>query len=191
MEIEYEASFTNIDKETMRQKLQDAGATLIKPEFLQKRRVFKLPAGHEIHGGWLWVRDEGDKINMSLKIVDGDKIENQREICLKVDGFENGCELFRMIGCTEKAYQENKRELWHLGDAEVTIDEWPFLEPFIEVEAKSEKSVRVIAQKLGLDYASAKFCAVGTLYGEKYGLPENQINNETPKIIFEMENPFL
>ncbi len=68
MEIEYEATFTNISKEVIRQKLQDAGATLVKPEFLQKRSVFKLPTGHEIKGGWLRVRDEGDKITMSLKI---------------------------------------------------------------------------------------------------------------------------
>ncbi len=191
MEIEYEATFTNINKEAIRQKLQDAGATLVKPEFLQKRSVFKMPTGNEIKGGWLRVRDEGDKITMSLKIVDGDKIENQKEICLKIDSFENGAYLLRMTGCVEKAYQENMRELWHLGDTEITIDEWPFLEPFVEIEAKSEEAVRTASKKLDFDYAQAKFCAVGTLYSEKYGFHEDRFNNETPKIVFEMKNPFL
>lgn len=80
--IEYEATFINIDKAAMRNVLRKAGATLVRPECLQTRAVFHLPKGHKMKGGWLRVRDEGDKITMSLKVVDGDKIENQKEVCL-------------------------------------------------------------------------------------------------------------
>jgi hypothetical protein len=31
------------------------------------------------------------------------------------------------------------------------IDEWPFLEPFIEVEGGSELGVRQVSEKLGFD----------------------------------------
>ena len=74
MEIEYEATFTNINKEHIRQKLSSIGATLEREEYLQRRTVFNLPKNNEIAGGWLRVRDEGDKITLSLKIVDGDRI---------------------------------------------------------------------------------------------------------------------
>src|SRR5688500_10028548 len=111
MYIEFEATFTNINKEEMRAKLQKANAKLVKKEFLQKRTVFDLPSGHKIKGGWLRVRDEGDKITMSLKIVDGEKIENQKEIQLKVDDFDNAVGFLATIGCSKKAYQESKREL--------------------------------------------------------------------------------
>lgn len=125
MNIEYEATFLNIDKDVIRKKLKETGAKLIKPEFLQKRVVFNLP-GKSGTGSWLRVRDEGDKITMSFKLVDGSEIENQKEINLVIDDFEKGVEFLETIGCEKKAYQETKREIWGLDNAEICIDEWPF-----------------------------------------------------------------
>lgn len=190
MQIEYEATFTNIDKDKMRKRLKDAGASLERSEFLQKRVVFDFPKGHEVKGGWARVRDEGDKITMSIKIVDGNNITDQKETCIIVDDFKQGVLLLKTIGCEEKAYQESKRELWKLDGVEVTIDEWPFLEPFVEVEGEREEAVRQVSEKLGFGWGSAKFCAVGTLYSEKYNISEERINNGTSKILFNMENPF-
>lgn len=191
MEIEYEATFIDINKDEYRKILENAGADLVKPEFLQKRVVFYMPEGHRIKGGWLRVRDEQDKITMSLKVIDGDKIENQKEICLKVNNFAEAVEFLERIGCTKKAYQENKRELWILDGVEITIDEWPFLEPFLEVEGKSEADVKSVSEKLGLDYSKAMFGSTDTIYSKKYNLPNGVFNDVTDKIIFGKENPFL
>jgi len=190
MDIEYEATFENTDKDEIREKLKKLNAKLLRAEFLQKRVVFSLPKGNEINGGWIRVRDEGDKITMSLKIVDGDKIENQKEICIKVNDFNSSIEILEMIGCHKKAYQESKRELWEINGVEICIDEWPFLEPYLEIEGKSEKEVQDIAEKLGFDYNKALFCSVDTLYSRKYHIQNNIINNETPEIKFNGENPF-
>lgn len=191
MNIEYEATFVGIDKNIIREKLKEAGAKIFRTEFLQKRVTFNLPSGHELEGGWLRVRDEGDKITLSLKVVDGNKIENQKEISLVINSLENARVFLRTIGCIEKSYQETKRELWKIDEVEVTIDEWPFLEPFVEIEGPSEQAVKEVARKLEFEWSKAKFCAVGTLYAEKYGIPENKINNQTPEIVFEMQNPFV
>jgi len=189
MEIEYEATFTDINKEEIRERLKKANAKLLKPEFLQKRIVLDLPKGHEIKGGWIRVRDEGDKITMSLKVVDGNKIENQKEICLKIDDFNKAETFLKNIGCIKKAFQESKRELWILDNVEVTIDEWPFLEPYVEIEGKSEEEVKSVAKKLGFDYKRALFCSVDTLYNKKYGVSEDIINNQIPEITFARKNP--
>jgi adenylate cyclase class 2 len=191
MAIEFEATFPNVKKDQIREVLKKIGATCIKSEFMQKRTVFTLPQGHEITGGWLRVRDEGDKITMSLKVIDGDKIEDQKEINLKVDSYENARSLLNVMGCTEKAYQESKRELWSLDGVEITIDEWPFLEPFVEIEGKSEQSVRMMSEKMGFAYKKALFCSVATLYHMKYGVTEDEINNKTPLLVFGGTNPFL
>lgn len=191
MDIEYEATFPNVNKESIRQKLAQAGATLVRPEFLQKRTTFSFPSGHEVKGGWARVRDEGNKITMSVKVVDGSNITDQKESCLTIDSFSEGVEFLKLLGCQEKAYQETKRELWILDGVEITIDEWPFLEPFVEVEGKSEAEVKAVAEKAGFIWSEAKFCVVGTLYEEKYNIPEDVINNHTPKIVFNMENPFI
>ena len=190
MKIEYEAKFPNIDKDEIRERLKKAGAQLVRPEFLQKRCTFNLPKGHEINGGWLRVRDEGDKITMTLKIVDGEKIENQKEIILKVDNFSEAENFLILLGCNKKSYQETKREMWELDGVEVDIDEWPYLEPYVEVEGKNEEAVNKVSEKLGFDYDKAIFCCVTTLYNMKYGTPEEVINNQIPEITFEGKNPF-
>jgi len=191
MKTEYEATFTNIDKQDIRERLRKIKGKLIRPEFLQKRIVFNLPQEYKIKGGWVRVRDEGDKITMSLKVVDGTGIDSQREICLKIDSLKKAEEFLTILGCQKKAYQENKRELWGIDGTEVMIDEWPFLEPFVEIEGESEKPVKHVAGKLGFDYEKALFCSIDTLYSNKYNLSEDIINNQTPKIVFDMENPFV
>tara|TARA_Y100000310_G_scaffold278443_1_gene296879 strand:- start:19 stop:591 length:573 start_codon:yes stop_codon:yes gene_type:complete len=190
MEIEYEATFPNIDKDNIRGRLKEAGATLIKKEFLMKRSVFTLPKSNEIDGAWLRVRDESDKITMSLKIMDGNEIHNQKEVCLNITHFSDAELFLKNLGCRKKAYQETKRELWILDDVEVCIDEWPFLEPFVEVEGKSEEVVKLVSEKIGFDYSKALFCSVATLYYQKYNVSEDVIANSTPIITFE-KNPFI
>ena len=108
MDIEYEATFPDVDKEEVRKILKKAGARLIKPEFMQRRVVFNLPIGHEIKNSWLRVRDEGDKITMSLKVVDGDRIESQKEIYLQVSDFKQAESLLISVGCKKKSFQESK-----------------------------------------------------------------------------------
>jgi adenylate cyclase class 2 len=189
MDIEYEAKFLEIDKDEMRERLKKAGAHLERPEYSQKRIPLYLPKEKNDKHSWLRVRDEGDKITLSLKTVDGEGIEGQKEICLEVDNFDNAVKLLEAIGCTIKSYQETKRELWKLDGADITIDTWPFLEPFIEIEASSEEAVKAAAAKLGFDYAKAVFGGVGKVYKMKYGIPPDEVN-DLPKLVFDMENPF-
>lgn len=193
MQTEYEATFTNINKGEIRRELEASGAELLRPEFLQKRCTFELPAGHEIPDGYLRVRDEQDKITLSLKVVkENGSIEQQQEIELKVDKFQDACDLLETIGCEKRAYQESKRELWELDNVQITIDEWPFLEPFVEIEGESEKAVKAVAERLGFDYAEAFFGSVTGLYVKRYDISEDRVNNHTPLILFEMdENPFV
>ena len=190
MDVEYEGKFLNIDKEEMRHRLKKIGARLERSEYLQRRIPFRLPKEKQSKNSWLRVRDEGDKITLSLKMVDGEGIEGQKEICLEVDNFDNAVKLLEAIGCEPKSYQETKRELWKLEGAEITIDEWPFLEPFVEIESSSEEDVKKVAEKLSFNYADAIFGGVGKLYKLKYGIHPDEVNN-LPKIVFDMKNPFI
>ncbi|MFA6253618.1 MAG: class IV adenylate cyclase [Patescibacteria group bacterium] len=190
--IEYEATFCHINKDDIRQRLKKAGAQMIYPEFLMKRYVWNFPKGHEVKGGWIRVRQEADKITMSVKVVPSDKkIKDQKEACIEISDFDKAREIINALGCQEMAYQESKRELWKIGQVEITIDEWPFLEPFVEIEGSSEQVVKDVAQKLDFDYSQAMFGSVDFQYAKKYKLPLEKINRQTPKILFNMPNPFL
>lgn len=191
MDTEWEAKFLDIDREKLQKRLKTSGAKLVKPETFYKRAVFFLPKGHEREGGWLRVRDEGDKITLSLKVTTNGYIETQKEIQLIVDNYDKARQLLTEIGCIEKAYQETKREIWQLGDVEVTIDEWPYLEPYAELEGNSENEVRKAAETLGFDYNQAVFGAADQVISNKYGISEDVINNKISRIVFSEPNPYL
>lgn len=192
MKIEYEAAFIIDSKDRIRNKLKSAKATLVNPEVLQKRVVFHLPKGSRHPGSFARVRDEGYTITMSIKqVVEGGRIDEQFETCFQVSDFDEAIKFLEFLGCKQKAYQETKRELWKLDDAEITIDEWPFLEPFIEIEAPTEEIVKSVSAKLGFDYSKAYFGPVGGFYAKKYGISLDRINNQTPEIVFQGQNPFL
>jgi len=191
MEIEFEATFFDINKEEVRKKLKTIGARLVKPEFMQRRYTFNLPKGFYSPTSWVRVRDEQDKITMTYKEVKGKNIKDQKEITLEINDLETGKEFLEKIGCKRKSYQETKRELWKIDGVEICIDTWPFLETFVEVEGKSEKKVKEVSLKLGFDYSKAFFTSTTEFYRLKYGLSRKTINDKVPKIAFDMENPFL
>jgi adenylate cyclase class 2 len=192
LNVEYEATFCDINVDEIREKVKNLNGKLLKPMFSQKRTVFNFPKGHEIKGGWLRVRDEADKITMTLKIMESNGfIEGQKEIELIVNSYENAVNLLKTMGAEEKAVQETKRELWELDGVELMIDWWPFLKPVIEIEGKNEIEVKKVAEKLGFDWNKAIFDSIDYVYSRKYNISTDRINNNTPIIMFNMENPFV
>jgi len=187
MQTEFEATILDIEVNKVREKLEKLKAKLIQPERLMRRYIFAPHSEKELKGVWVRVRDEADKVTMSFKKVEGDKIEDQKEICLTIDSFDEGYEFLKAIGLKQKAYQETKRELWLLNDVEVTIDTWPGLEPFLEIEGQSELVVKKVVEVLGYDYNKAIFGAVDVVYEIKLGIPPEVINNKTKEITF--KNP--
>jgi adenylate cyclase class 2 len=122
--------------------------------------------------------------------MSGTKIEEQKEVQITVDDFERARDVLRALGCKDKNYQETTRELWKLDSVEVTIDTWPYLEPFIEIEGSSEAQVREVSEKLGFNWSEARFCSADKLYAEKYGIESRVVNRQTPVLTFDIPNPF-
>lgn len=183
----------NIEREAFVEALKNARATLTRPETLQRRVTLDLPAEKRNANTWLRVRDEGDSVTtLTLKSVDGKTITGQKEILVKVDDFDGAVALLESIGCEKKSFQESKRELWKIGDVDITIDTWPFLDPYVEVEGPSEAAVKDATVKLGLDYSQAIFDTVNEIYKRKYGKTLDELDREVLKnFTFTIPNPFL
>ncbi len=189
LKTEWEVVFPRINKEEIREKLRANKAKLVIPEKKQIRKVFYLPDKEK--NGYVRVRKEIDgKTRLAFKVFLNEKVSGQKELEITVSDFAKTVELLQCLGIKEKSFQETKRELWKMGETEIMIDEWPFLEPFIEIEGKNEEAIKEVAKKLGFDYSQGIFGPVSILYAEKYHLPEEKIN-KTPKIVFGKENPFL
>lgn len=189
---EYEATFAKVDPKKLIKKLESTGMRLVHDKALMKRKAFHLPTPST--SAWVRVRKEVGKTTLTYKnISEDDVIESQKESEVEVSDFNSAVAILKNIGCKEKAYQENYRETWVTPDGGVviTIDEWPFLEPFVEIEGPDEESVRRTSETLGFDWGSAIFDAVTYLYSQKYSISRERINNQTPKIVFEMDNPFV
>ena len=79
MEIEIEAKFLNVDVNALRETLHGNGATLVHDERLMRRKNFDHTDSRlEKIGGWIRVRDEGDKTTLAYKqlvnrTIDGTK----------------------------------------------------------------------------------------------------------------------
>lgn len=189
METEYEAKFLDVDKDEVRARLKAAGATLERPEFAQRRWVFDLPEPLHSKNVFARVRDEGGIVTITWKKFAGTDVDHPQEVEVVADSFENAVELVTQLGCIPRSYQENRRELWQLGDAEIAIDSWPFFNPYVEIEGTSESIVREASEKAGFNWDSALFCGVAKLFQMKYGADKHM--REIPRIAFDMPNPFV
>jgi adenylate cyclase class 2 len=170
MKPEIEVKFLNIDIEDMRRKLTDACAHLEQPMRLMKRALIE-ETHHKAEHSFVRIRDEGDKVTLTFKRRDkrnGTTIDNTKEIEVVVSDFDDTVELLREAGWEYKTFQESKRETWKLNDAEVVIDEWPWVEPYIEIEAESEAIVKAAAAALGLNWNDAMFGHIDHVYKLKY-----------------------
>ena len=193
MQPEIEAKFLNVDFEKLRKLLKENKAICTQPMRMMKRVAMDFPDRllQTNANAWVRVRDEGDKITLSLKKAEGDEIHHQKELSVVVNDFDTAVKILESIGCDIRMYQETKRELWKLNDVEITIDFWPFIEPLIEIEADSEEKVKDTAEKLGMDYSKAIFGPVGKVYEMKYDIHPNFLDGKDAKLVFEGENPFF
>ena len=179
MQTEIEAKFLNIDATQIREKLKRIGARLVFAERLMKRKVFDYPDSRlEKIGGWIRVRDEGGgKITFSYKRLVDRTVHGTKEITVDVSNFETTCQLLSAIELEEKSFQETKREKWLCDTIEITIDTWPWIPTFVELEANTEDELKEIVHKLGLDWSQALHGSVETAYQKYYDVTEQEINS--------------
>lgn len=171
MKPEIEATFINIEKDELRKRLRCAGAKLIQPEILMRRVVFDVDDRTFVR-----VRDEGNKITMSYKHLDTLSLSGMKEICIEVNDYEKAIEFVKACGLKIKADQESYREEWELDNTEITIDTWPWIPSYMEVEGPSEEVVKTVAEKLGFNMDAAMYGSVDQVYKVYYDVDNNDIN---------------
>ncbi len=170
MQTEIEAKFIDIDINEMRQRLERVGAVLEQPMRDMRRALIEEPQ-HAAEHSFIRIRDEGDQVTLTYKRHaenDAARIDSAREIETTVGDFDATIAIFEASGWHFKTYQESRRETWKLGDVEIVIDEWPWIQPYIEIEAQSSDEVQNVAELLGFSWDDAVFGTVDVIYNRDF-----------------------
>jgi len=188
MKTEIEVKFLNVDFEEVRETLRTLGATRVYAMRDMRRSIVETPA-MEAKNAFVRVRDEGDTVTLTYKQVDEDSLSGVKEIEVEVSDFEATIALLDQCGLPQKSFQESRRETWHFNGVEVVMDEWPWLNPYIEIEGDSEEDVKKVAEQLGFRWSEAVFGRVTSAYQKQY--PKGQANKlvTLPRVAFDSVVP--
>lgn len=147
---EYEGKVLNIDPEQIKKKLESAGATKGKTYSFRRYILDTIPSKK---GKWVRLRTDGIKTTLCVKEISSNSIDGTSEWEVDVSNIDTTLEILRKIGLEPRSYQENTRDEYFLDKGVVSIDTWPMLNPYIEIESKSTSDVISIANKLGYSEA--------------------------------------
>ena len=103
---------------------------------------------------WIRLRKSNDTIELTVKNIyqkSNDKIQKVKEYETNVSDFEETNRILTSIGIIRRNYQEKERHSFKYKDADIEIDIWPLLEPYMEIECDSENTIAEILKKLELE----------------------------------------
>ena len=171
---EYEVKYLDIDPAALEAKIYSLGGTKAFDRLFH-RAVFDYPDLRlDQQAAWVRVRDEGDQVTMAFKQRIGydpaDSATNDagmKEYEVVVSDFETACNILRSIGLTDKFYIENRRVQFRLAGAEIDIEYWPMLQPYLEIEGASWAEVETTIAKLGLDPSISKRYSTTQIYAQQ------------------------
>jgi adenylate cyclase class 2 len=149
MPAEFEAKVLDIDPAVMADMIVAKGGREVGPATLQRRYVYDITPGDQ--SKWIRLRDTGSATTLAVKEISHDGIDGTYEVEVTVGSLEATNELLGLLGFRPKSYQENRRWSFALDGAQLEIDEWPMIPPYLEIEAASPADVVRIAGILGYD----------------------------------------
>ncbi len=144
MHIEHELKFLVPQPTTVLEHLTHLGGIVTKPRHLLRRCVFFIPGSP--YDDFIRLRDEGERITLTYKRMTMDGVLEEEE---GVQSFEVTRNLLLHMRLTFRSYQENFRTTYALGNAVVTLDEWPGIPPFLEIEAPDQATLWQTTASLG------------------------------------------
>ncbi|MGW6427215.1 class IV adenylate cyclase [Nocardia sp. NPDC055053] len=158
MPIEYEAKILDIDPDTIERHILDKGGRKLGERFM-RRYVYDIAPG--VDSKWIRLRDNGNRTTLAVKEITSDAIDGTHEVEVGVDDFAATNALLEMLGFSAKSYQETKRVSFTLDGAELELDTWPRIPPYLEIEAATKAGVIRVAELLG--YTEADLTGENTI----------------------------
>ena len=173
MNKEYEVRLLNIDKENFIKILKDNQAEYI-GKWLQRRYIYDFKPVDK--NRWIRLRTNGKKTTLTIKEYHENSVSGVEELEIEVNDFVKTDLLLEKLGYIKRSIQENRRIRYILNKVEIDIDTWPGLNTYVEFEGKNEDDIKLVFNKLGLDYKMAITDNVQDIYLSN-GYTLNDMNN--------------
>lgn len=103
---------------------------------------------------WIRLRKSNEKIELTCKHILEKKstnFQNVFEVEFEVSQLEEVNMFLNNIGISRRSYQEKIRYSYVYKDAKIEIDEWPLLNPYLEIECDNDDTINELISKLNLN----------------------------------------
>lgn len=174
--IEKEIRVLEIDKKKFVRKILSMGAVVVDEDLLQKRYVYDIVPNDK--SKWMRLRTNGKKTTLTVKqILDKHSISGTEELEVEVDNFEETNAVLNKLGFQHRNYQENVRSVYQLGGVEISVDSWPLIPTYAELEGNNEAEIVALVEALGIKRSKVTTLDVSSIYKEIYGIDMLKIKN--------------
>lgn len=139
---------------------------------LEDRKILKIieDTGNRFFK-WIRLRQDGEIVEITIKYIYSNKanynIDEVKEIEIKTDNFEMANKLIEEMGYYRKKLAEKKRDSYSYQGMDIEIDEWPLLEPYIEIEGINIDKIYELANLLGYSKEQTRIMNTEDVYLEK------------------------
>ena len=119
---------------------------------------------------WVRLRQSNDKIELTVKHVyekSYGSIQKVKECEIKVSDLDETNKLLEEMGIVRRNYQEKTRHSFKYKDAEIELDEWPSLEPYMEIECEDQSIIDEVIKKLNFEVKEIVSLNTQQLYKRK------------------------
>ncbi|MCL4411574.1 CYTH domain-containing protein [Candidatus Marsarchaeota archaeon] len=119
---------------------------------------------------WVRVRTDGNETTLTFKQMrKNGGFEPMIEHEVKTADFAETVKIMGRLAKRECIYFENSREAYELDGAYITLDKWPKIPLYVEIEAPSNAQLKRIYKKLGIKGEFVGNVAIHGVY-KRYGL---------------------
>ena len=142
LEIENIRSIANLPVKEILSKIENES-------FINEISQFKINPNK-----WIRLRKSNDKIELTTKhIFEKKNMELQKVIEREINtsSFEETNSILESIGIVKRSYQEKIRYSYQLDGANIEIDIWPMLDPYLEIECDDINTIKSIISKLNFN----------------------------------------
>jgi adenylate cyclase class 2 len=129
------------------------------------------------HNKWVRLRETNRKATLTVKHVFNrreDIVQKVMEFEVEVSDFKETNKLLNALGLVKRNYQEKFRRQYKYKDAEISIDTWPKLQPYAEIETNNDAIIVEIIKLCGWENKESVSINTSELY-KRNGIDMYQI----------------